>query len=149
MKIKFAGPVAHPIRQCIKANNLDDNYIEMGNISRKYVLELNASSKLLLLPINKAENAMGRIPGKLYEYLRSQIPILCFGPVEGDVAKIINKTKSGKTFTYDDYNGVKDFILDKYNNFARNSFSDITEFTNENQTKLIAKYLDEITGEKN
>jgi len=148
LKIIFAGPIEHSIRDCIKENGLKDYYLELGNIPRKKALELNLISKVLLLPINKAENAKGRIPGKLYEYLRAGNPILCFGPEDGDVAEIINQTKLGKIFSYEDYKGVRQFILDIFDNkqeFVRNASSDISVYSNENQTKKIAGYLDEIT----
>lgn len=148
LKITFAGPVEQSIRDCIRENGLLDNYRELGNIPRRNALELNLASKVLLLPINKADNAKGRIPGKLYEYLRAGKPILCYGPEDGDVAEIIERTKAGKTFSYDDYAGVKKFITDVFKNEGESkqgTSSDISIYSNENQTKKIAGYLDEIT----
>ncbi|NOZ33892.1 MAG: glycosyltransferase family 4 protein [Chlorobi bacterium] len=146
LKLIFAGPVDESVRESIKKNGLQNNYIEKGNIPRKDALSLNISSKILLLPVNKAENAKGRIPGKLYEYLRARVPILCYGPQDGDVADIIRKTNSGKIFKYSNYQDVRQFIEDNFNHFKKNNITDISEFTNENQTKLIAEYLDEITN---
>ena len=145
LKIKFAGPVDPSIKECITNNSLDNNYYELGNLTRVEALKLSLSSKLLLLPINKAENAKGRIPGKLYEYLRTLNTIVCMGPKDGDVANILKRTSLGKTFAYDDYLGMKQFIYDLFIENRHNKFVDISEFTNENQTKKIAKYLDEIS----
>ncbi|NPA38131.1 MAG: glycosyltransferase family 4 protein [Chlorobi bacterium] len=148
LKIVFAGPVEQSIRDCINKNGLQDNYQEPGNIPRKKALELNLISKVLLLPINKADNAKGRIPGKLYEYLRAGNPILCYGPEDGDVAEIIEQSNSGKTFSYDEYDRVKQFIRNIFDGTAgsrKNETFDISIYSNENQTKKVAEYLDEIT----
>jgi len=149
LKIKFAGPVEECIRESIRENGLEDSYIETGNIPRKEALKMILSSSVLLLPVNKADNAKGRIPGKLFEYLRAGNPILCFGPTDGDVAKIIDYTKSGKTYAYDDYVSIKEFIKDTFYNKQRNIPVDISEFTNESQTRIVAGYLDEMVSVKN
>jgi len=149
LKIKFAGPVEQCVRDSIKENRLESNYEELGNIPRKEALTLNLSSQILLLPINKADNAAGRIPGKLYEYLRAKVPVLCFGPVDGDVAKILKDTNAGITVPYDDYDEIKQFIVDTFNHKKplKNNF-DISIFTNENQTEKIAGFLDEISKQQ-
>jgi hypothetical protein len=149
LKIVFAGPVEETVRNEIKKNNLEQYYNELGNISRADALQLNKNSKILLLPINKADNAEGRLPGKVYEYLRIGNPILCLGPVISDIAKIISETNTGKTFTYDNNKEIKSYIIDVFEEKTDLEPVNIEQFSNENQTKLIAKYLDEITNKKN
>ena len=145
LKIIFAGPVDLTVKETIKKYNLENNYIELGNIKRKDALQLNANSDILLLPINKADNAKGRIPGKLYEYLRIGNPILSFGPTDSDVANIINETKSGITIPYDDYDNIKKFVTDIFYNRAKFEPVNIEKFSNRNQTKKIAEFLNEIS----
>ena len=86
----------------IKSANLEDNYMPLGNISRPDAIELTRKAHLLLLPLNIADNAKGRIPGKLFENLRAERPILCLGPKDSDVSNIIAKTNTGESFEYDD-----------------------------------------------
>ncbi len=145
LKIMFAGPVDIPVKETIQKYNLTEHYVELGNIPRKKVLELNAMSKILLLPINKAENAKGRLPGKLYEYLRSRTPIISFGKLDGDAAKIIADSKAGITVKYDDYQDIKTFINNVFYNKVKFEPQNIEQFSNENQTKKIAEFLDKIT----
>ena len=145
LKIIFAGTVDESVRTVIKENNLEHFYQETGNISRHEALQLSNNSNILLLPINKADNAKGRLPGKLYEYLRIGKPILCLGPVDSDASEIIAKTNSGKTFEYDDYKNIKSYILGIFENKIKFKPKNIEQYSNLTQTGLIAKYLDEIT----
>ncbi|HTN45260.1 MAG TPA: hypothetical protein VL098_02865 [Flavipsychrobacter sp.] len=148
--IRFAGQVDHAVKRSVEVNGLEANTLYLGQIPREEILENYADSALLLLPINRAANAQGRIPGKLYEYLRAQTPILVFGPDDGDVKAIVESKQLGVSFDYSTPVSVlKDYLLPLMKAFfAGESMSvnaDVSEFSNENQTLNIARYLDEIT----
>ncbi|MDL2262058.1 glycosyl transferase family 1 [Bacteroidales bacterium OttesenSCG-928-I21] len=148
LKIKFAGKVDYSIQELIETNNLTNNYLAFGNIPRPQALDITLKSHLLFLPLNKADNAKGRIPGKLFENMRSKRPIICLGPTDSDVANILNETNTGKTFEYDDYENIKNYvssIFDKYlTNNNKVAVQNLEKYTVKNQTKLLADYLDKI-----
>lgn len=147
IKINFAGIVDVSVKNSIEKNNLLSNFNNLGNLPRKKVINLMINANLLLLPVNKADNAKGRLPGKLYEYLRAQVPILAFGKKNSDVETILNKTKTGKLLEYNNYQDIYDFLNNIFNNRLQFSpdIEAIKNFTVENQTQKIASYLDEIT----
>ena len=105
-------------------------------------------SSLLLLPLNKAENAMGRIPGKLFEQMRSKVPILCLGPGGSDVENIITETKTGQSFEYSDYERIKRYVLNLFQYFIENKPypkpESLEVYSIENQVEKLAGYLNEI-----
>ncbi len=146
LQLKFAGVVDFTIKQKIDELGLNENFIDLGTIDRKEAIQLMLDSSLLLLPVNKADNAKGRLPGKIYEYLRTFNPILALGENGSDVEGIISSTKSGINCQYDDYAGIKEFVLDVYNKtFETKSTKElIARFSVKNQTKKIAKLLSEI-----
>lgn len=148
LKLKFAGTVDYSIIELIQSSGLEENLILLGNIARPQALELTLSSQILLLPLNIAKNAKGRIPGKLFENIRAKRPILCLGPTDSDVSKILQETNAGNSFEYSDYNGIKSFILDIYNKFKNNNNIinpvNIEQFDVRNQTMKLAEYLNEI-----
>lgn len=148
LQINFVGRVDYSINQRIKNLGLENNYNEIGNIPRPKVLELTFKTQLLLLPLNIAENAKGRIPGKLFENLRSKRPILCLGPTDSDVANILTETASGKTFEYNDYKQIKNYIIERYKLFKENKnfiqSNDIQQFTSKFLTKKLADFLDKL-----
>ena len=149
IKLKLAGEVDHAVRESIRMNDLDGLTEYMGMIPRQQVLNEYAEASMLLLPINKAANAKGRIPGKLFEMLRTGKPILVFGPKDGDVKQIVEGKQLGRSFSYSDelfiYSYLKKALLSKeIDKFE--PIKTVDEFSNHAITKKIAEYLDEITN---
>ncbi len=149
LKLKFAGTVDYAIVEMINNAGLKENYLPLGNISRPDAIELTRKAGLLFLPLNIADNAKGRIPGKLFENLRSERPILCLGPTRSDVSNIIAKTNTGSSFEYDDYDNIKKYILQIFEKFqaGQNAVAakDLEQYTNKNLTGKLASYLNEIS----
>ena len=119
----------------------------MGMIPRKQVIKEYETASLLLLPINKADNAAGRIPGKLFEMLRSSKPIIVLGPDNGDVKTIVENEHRGRSFKYEDqfalHSFLKEAILKKnYDNYMPTN--DIGKYSNKILTSKIAEYLNNI-----
>ena len=151
VRIRLAGEVDHSVKTTIEASDLIENTDFIGMITREEVFREFEKASVLLLPINKADNAAGRIPGKLFELLRAQKPILVFGPSKGDVKNIVESKEKGISFEYDDRKGISNYlqnlIIQNEVPFYNES-SNIEEFSNRNMTSLIAKYLDEISTKK-
>jgi len=150
LKIRLAGMVDYSVHEEIQNQGLEDNVEYVGNVSRDRALNLTMNSTILLLPLNKADNVKGRIPGKIFENLRTYRPILSLGPEGTDVAKLIQQYNCGANFDYDDYKGLKRYILTQFDEFLdggiANCETDITPLSVKKQTEKIAHFLDEITG---
>jgi len=150
LKLKFAGTVDYAIVEMIKSAGLEENYFPLGNISRPQAIELTLQAQILLLPLNIADNAKGRIPGKLFENMRAKRPIVCLGPTDSDVAEIITKTNTGRAFEYDNYENLKIHILDLFEKFKSKTniinAKDLEQYTNRNLTRILAIYLDEMVN---
>ena len=150
VRIRLAGEVDLSVKLTLEKTGLAEITDYLGMISRVDVLKEYASASLLLLPINKAENAKGRVPGKLFEMLRSQRPILVFGPEDGDVKAIVEGKNRGKSFDYDDTRSIYQFLENALvhqlmDNFSANA--SVSEFSNREITAKIAALLNEITIE--
>ena len=148
VKIKFAGEVDYAVKQALKAAQLLEITEFMGMIPRQKVMDEYETASFLLLPINKALNAKGRIPGKLFEMMRSGKPLLVFGPNDGDVKKIVEEKQKGQSFEYTDEDRLFDYLKkalleNETGNF--NQTQSVSEFSNKAITEKIAGYLNEIT----
>ena len=151
LQIDLYGMVDYSIKESIATHQLEDCTQYKGTIDRRSVLKEIVNAHLLLLPLNKSANILGRIPGKLFEYLRSFVPILCLGPAESDVSQVIQELGAGETFGYDDAEGIQHFIYKNYLRFREgkeNSIStkDISKYSVASQTQKIAHFLNEITS---
>ncbi len=149
LRLDFAGQVDYSIKELIRKYGLDRNFNEHGQVLRRVAIDLTRKASILLLPLNKADNAKGRIPGKLFECIRSRRPILCLGVSESDVSKIIDETKSGASFEYEDYQNIRQFVSQKYQLFEKKDDilpeSDFKMYDVKNQVKKVAGFLDDIT----
>lgn len=91
----------------------------LGYLPHNEVLKVYSESSLLLLLLNNSINASGHIPGKLFEYLAAQTPILGIGDTSGDVNRILQETKAGDIFREGQYDQIKDFIISASKNKIR------------------------------
>ena len=147
IEIRFAGEVDFSVRQAIILYKLENNTTYLGMITRADVLNEYAKASLLLLPINKAANGQGRIPGKLFEVMRSNKPILVLGPDNGDVKGIVIKKQKGISIEYDEFDKLYQFMEDALlkNTFANfNLKTTVEEYSNRAITSKVAEYLDQI-----
>ncbi|NQY29194.1 MAG: glycosyl transferase family 1 [Flavobacteriaceae bacterium] len=100
-ELKLIGAVSNDVLASIKECGLVNHVNVMGYISHKEAQIQQRVSQVLLLieidsPITKCI-----IPGKLFEYLQSNRPILGFGPEKADFKAIIAHTNTGSSFGYE------------------------------------------------
>jgi hypothetical protein len=151
IEIQLIGQVDSSIIESYTTCGIAPNITLISQIERKEALQYIINSQVLLLLLNQADNAMGRIPGKLFEYLAVQRPIMCLGLPNSDVDNILQQTAMGKTFDYDDKQAIKEQIKSFYQTFIREKnitqapAKNITQYTNKNLTEKIAKLLDKIS----
>lgn len=146
--IKLAGEVDYAVRETFKNNGLESITEYMGMISRERVIEEYEKASMLLLPINRAANAKGRIPGKLFEMLRSGKPILVFGPNDGDVKEIVESKQLGKSFEYGEEQLIYEYLKNTLQSQEPSNYAQsqsVIEFSNKAMTQKIAEFLDEIS----
>jgi len=148
LQIQLIGQIDYEVINQLKKIDLLKNTSVLGVISRKEALVKITNSKIVLLLLNQAENVQGRLPAKLYEYIRSRKPILCLGPTNSDACKIINKYRSGTCIEYDDYSAQRDYLTNQYRLYLNkelvNNDIDISELSIESQVRKISEMLNQI-----
>ena len=120
LAIKLIGQVASSAIQELVQYELEKNLTQIDNLPHQEVIQQLIKSQLLLLPLNDTPNIDGVIPGKLYEYIGAQRPILCIGKTSGDAAKIINETSAGKISGFEDVASLKTSIQFYYQQYKNN-----------------------------
>jgi len=68
----------------------------------------------LLLLFNGYKYAEGYMPGKLFEYMATGIPVLGVGPSNGDASDLLRETKAGEMFEATDLSGIKNFLITNF-----------------------------------
>lgn len=149
LEIELVGFNSYAVIDSIKKYGLENNLKNFGHVKRNQALAMMENSRVLLLILNDAENVNGRIPGKIFEYLASKKTIVVIGPEESDASRIVKNSNAGATCNFDDYNKTFDVICEMYNQFLKNELSvgtgNIEQYSVENSTSALAKYLNLIT----
>ena len=116
-ELKLIGTVSQEILETILNYKLDIYLINLGYVSHEEaVLQQRKSQVLLLIEINSADTK-SIIPGKLFEYLVSERPIIAIGPKDSDFSEIITNTNTGVFVKYDEKEKLKNTIIAYYNQF--------------------------------
>jgi len=118
-QLQLIGKVSSEIIDTIKEFQLDNYLNVLGYVSHTEALKYQLSSQVLLLIEIDSFETIGIIPGKLFEYMAAERPILAVGPKQSDVEKIIKDTNAGKYFNYDNLQEVKQYILDCYEKYQQ------------------------------
>lgn len=66
-----------------------------GSVPHKQLLSVYSTSSLLVLVLTGYKDAEGYMPGKLFEYLATGLPVLGVGPEQGDAANLLREAGAG------------------------------------------------------
>jgi len=103
----------------IKNNNLSKYLNNIGYVSHNESIKYQKNSQLLLLVEINSEETKAIIPGKLFEYMVAERPIVALGPKDSDVEQILKETNTGDYFGYNDYDGLKAKIIQHFEAFKK------------------------------
>lgn len=117
LELKLTGAVGEPVLESIKGSGLEQYLIVKGYVSHREALQLQRSSQVLLLIEIDSPETRGIIPGKIFEYMVSNRPILAVGPEKADIQKIIKETNTGSFFLYSEKDRMKEFLIERYTEF--------------------------------
>ena len=100
-ELKLIGAVSNDVLASITAAGLENYVNVLGYVSHEEAqIQQRVSQVLLLIEIDSSITKC-IIPGKLFEYLQSNRPVLGFGPENADFKSIISATNTGSCFGYD------------------------------------------------
>ncbi len=120
-QLNLVGAVSENVMNSIKKCGLINFVNEVGYVPHKESVVFQKKSQLLLLVEIDSEATRCIIPGKLFEYMVSNRPIIALGPRGSDVETIIKATNTGHYFHYSDYGSLKNAILQCYGAYRNNT----------------------------
>jgi len=144
-ELKFVGKVDNKIQQSLFHIGINQNIKYLGYLPHEQALQEMQNSTVLLMTNFPQESSKGIIPGKIFEYLATGKTILSFGPKDADVEKILNETKAGKHFGYEEKENLKKFILESYENWKSGTLNqnaeNIEQFSRKNLTQKLVDLM--------
>ncbi|MGL4582851.1 MAG: glycosyltransferase family 4 protein [Flavobacterium sp.] len=113
-QLKLVGKVSAQVLDAIKEFKLEDCVLNLGYVDNVEALrQMRASQVLLLIEID-SEDTKAIIPGKLFEYMASERPILGIGPEESDFFDIVKETNTGKVVLYSEKDKLSEILLEYF-----------------------------------
>lgn len=119
-QLNLVGVVSDDVIESITYYGLKNYLNVVGYVSHDEAIKFQMKSQLLLLIEIDSEDTKAIIPGKVFEYLISETPILAIGPKDSDIEQIIKLTNTGTYFTYSEKDILKTQIINYFEAYKVN-----------------------------
>jgi hypothetical protein len=145
LQLKLAGTISQEVLKTIAQYGLNTFVDNVGYVSHEKAIEIQKKSQILLLIEINSEDTKSIIPGKLFEYMASERPIIGIGPKNSDFETIIKKTNTGIFVDYEQKALLKKEILNYYSQFLKGNLKsypiNLDEYSRKNLTEKLASLL--------
>jgi len=145
LEIVLAGVIGEEILKSISNFGLSQNLRNVGYVSHQEALQLQHNAQLLLLLEIDSPETRAIIPGKLFEYIRAERPIIAIGPEGSDIKTVLEDAKSGNFYISAEKEILKDSILDYYKAYKKDGIqpvlADSSRYTRRKVTENMAYLL--------
>ncbi len=144
-ELKLIGATSQEVLDAIEEFKLSAFVNNLGYVSHQEAVEQQRKSQVLLLIEIDSEDTKSIIPGKLFEYMVSERPILAIGPKDADFSVILQQTNTGTFALYDEKDKVKETILKYFNLYLEQNLKvypvGLQQYSRKNLTKELAALL--------
>ncbi|RAV98556.1 glycosyltransferase family protein [Pseudochryseolinea flava] len=113
--VDFIGDVHPAFRAFVVSNpSLKAATTFTPSIPHKQLIAKYGEASVLLLVLTGYKDAEGYMPGKLFEYIATSLPVLGVGPEVGDAADLLHRAQCGRMIDGENTNDIADFIVKQY-----------------------------------
>ena len=143
--IKLVGAVSEDVLESLAVFGLTENYKTLGYVSHQEAIQIQHDAQVLLLVEMDSPETKSIIPGKLFEYVAANRPILALGPEGSDVEGIIKETNTGMYFKYTDKEKLKQQLQLYYEAYLKANLNvnskNIEKYSRSTLTKSLSTIL--------
>ena len=144
-RLKLIGATSQEVLDAIASFQLNNYVQNLGYVSHQEAVEHQRKSQVLLLIEINSEETKSIIPGKLFEYMVSERPIIGIGPEGSDFAEIITITNTGVFLTYDEKEKLKELLLKYYQEYKSQNLKvhaiGLQQYSRKSLTEKLAKLI--------
>jgi glycosyltransferase involved in cell wall biosynthesis len=109
-KLRFVGKVAAQVHQQLEKMGLLPLTDIIPFVPHAESIAYLMRSTMLLLGVPYVKHQHSNIPGKLFEYLAANKPVIGIGPIGSDVDQILDECGAGRVFHYSAYGLILDHL---------------------------------------
>lgn len=144
-QLKLIGAVSNEVLESIQNAGLSGFINNLGYIPHSEAVAEQRKSQVLLMVEIDSPDTRCIIPGKLFEYMVSERPILAIGPERADFATIIQSTNTGVFATYADKQRIKDALSQYFKQYRQGDLKanaiGLQQYSRKNLTSKLAEIL--------
>lgn len=145
LQINLVGNVSKEVIESLEAFELTQYLNLKGYVAHEEAIKYQRKSQLLLLIEIDSEETRCIIPGKLFEYMVSERPIIAIGPENSDMEQLITETNTGHYFSYGERKLLKETILKQFDSFRTNELKShaigLQQYSRKALTEKLAKLI--------
>ncbi|RXR19195.1 glycosyl transferase family 1 [Flavobacterium amnicola] len=144
-QLKLIGATSQEVLNSIATFQLESYVNNLGYVSHQEAVAHQRKSQVLLLIEIDSEETKSIIPGKVFEYIVSERPIIAIGPKDSDFAEIITSTNTGSFFKYSEKERLKATLLSYFELYLQSNLKSngvgLQQYSRKNLTEKLAKLL--------
>jgi len=144
-QLKLIGAVSQEVLRSISEAGLDGYVNSLGYVPHETAIIEQRKSQVLLLVEIDSPDTQCIIPGKLFEYMVSERPIVAIGPEGADFATIIRSTNTGVFLNYSEKQKLKQILLGYFEEYQKGTLRShpigLQQYSRKNLTGELVKVL--------
>jgi len=144
-QLNLVGSISEDVLNSIEKFISTDYINKVGYVSHNESIKYQRQSQLLLLIEIDSEETKSIVPGKLFEYMVSNRPIIAIGPNSSDIEHILRETNAGRYFDYSDFDLIKETILLHFKAFQKGELKShaigLQKYSRRELTKKLANLI--------
>lgn len=144
-QLKLIGAVSTEVLESIANTGLSGYVNNLGYVPHSEAVAEQRKSQVLLMVEIDSEDTKCIIPGKLFEYMVSERPILAIGPDGADFAQIMRTTNTGVFALYADKEKIKETLRSYFKQYLDGNLKanaiGLQQFSRKNLTSQLVSVL--------
>jgi|WetSurMetagenome_2_1015567.scaffolds.fasta_scaffold00743_13 glycosyltransferase involved in cell wall biosynthesis len=139
--VRFVGSFPDEVKERISKLVSRDKTEFIGYIEHPKAIKLMAASSLLVIIIPETKENQAITPGKVFEYIALQKPVLYIGPTNGDAAFHLRHCGYKGIFEPRDFEGMQSFIIKMMDSNSSGKYYHHFEYSRRTLTNTLAGVL--------
>lgn len=145
-ELKLIGAVSREVLDSIEVAGLSLYVNSLGYVPHAGAVMHQRKSQVLLLVEIDSDETKCIIPGKLFEYMVSERPILAIGPDGADFASIVQSTNTGIFVKYDEKEKLKNALIQWFSQYKKGNLRSnaigLQQYSRKNLTGQLVQILE-------
>ncbi len=145
VQVDFVGDVHPQFKSFVKESSMISTFTTFTTpVPHKELIGLYGSSSVLLIILTGYKDAEGYMPGKLFEYIATGLPIIGTGPVDGDASALLKEVGVGEMIDVKDVDQIKTKVLSYFDAWRKGTVLNSTKAGVKYSRREITRALTEL-----